>query len=75
MYIEGNLYIVYREYPQPEEFGYNRVFVCVKDENQAKGIALAECSSLCHKSMEESKRDILVKKIDKVEIGDALCVD
>lgn len=74
MNIEGNLYLVYRKYPQYEELGYNEVLVCAKNENQAKGIALGKCSSLCDASMGDSKKDILVKIIDKIEIGDVLCM-
>ena len=73
MNIEGNLYLVYRKYPQYEELGYNEVLVCAKNANQAKGIALAKYSSLYNTHIGDSKKDILVKKIDKVEIGDVLC--
>lgn len=73
MNINGNLYLVYRKNPQYPECGYNRVLVCALNENQAKGIALAKHPSIWKDYCGESKKDILVKKIDRVEIGDVLC--
>lgn len=71
MTIDGNLYIVYRKNEVHSELGYNEVLVCAKDENQAKGIAMANCS-LRNEYLNESKKDILVMKIESVKIGDVL---
>ena len=69
MTIDGNLYVVYRKNPVYEELGYNEVLVCAKDENQAKGIAMADTDL---RESGESKKDILVRKIESVNIGDVL---
>lgn len=71
MTINGNLYIVYRKNEVYPEIGYNEVLVCAKDENQAKGIAMVHCS-LRNEYLNESKKDILVRKIESVKIGDVL---
>lgn len=71
MIIDGNLYVVYRKNTVYPECGYNEVLVCAKDENQAKGIAMNACS-LRDEYANESKKDILVRKIETVKIGDVL---
>lgn len=71
MNINGNLYVVYRKKEVYPECGYNEVLVCAKDENQAKGIAMNSCE-LRRTYLEESKKDILVRKIEQVNIGDVL---
>lgn len=72
MKFEGDLYIVYRKNPQYSELGYNEVLVCAKNENQAKGIAMAKHSSIWQDYCGESKKDILVRKVEKVLVGDVL---
>lgn len=69
MTIDGNSYVVYRKNPVYEELGYNEVLVCAKYENQAKGIAMADTDL---REPGESKKDILVRKIETVKNGDVL---
>lgn len=71
MTIDGNLYVVYRKNKIYPECGYNEVLVCAKDENQAKGIAMAACS-LINEYANESKKDIFVREIKAIKIGDVL---
>ena len=69
MNIKGNLYIVYRKNLVYPEVGYNEVLVCAKDENQAKGIAMNNCDLI---GFVDSKKDILVRKVEEINIGDVL---
>lgn len=71
MTIDGNLYVVYRKNTIYPECGYNEVLVCAKDKNQAKDIAIAACN-LINAYANETKKDILVRKIKTVKIGDVL---
>lgn len=71
MHIAGNLFMVSRKHEINPELGYNQVLVCARDENEAKGIALASCD-LRRTYMNESKKDIIVTKIEEIKIGDVL---
>ncbi len=55
------------------DFGYNSVVVVAKNENQAKGIALASTSSLIdspHYKGSVTKKDLIIEEItDELEIG------
>lgn len=71
MQIEGNIYLVSRKNEVYPECGYNHVLVCARNENEAKGVAMASCE-LRSIYMNESKKDIIVKQIEEVKIGDVL---
>ena len=71
MTIDGEIYLVYRKNEVYPEMGYNQVLVCARNENEAKGIAMASCE-LRAAYLNESKKDILVRKIESIKVGDVL---
>lgn len=68
--LDGNLYVVRRKhYNYYPECGTNECLVCARNENEAKGVALAETLEKCS---HESNADFEVVPVTAVKPGDVL---